>query len=223
MKITHYASGSKGNAIQVDNVLIDAGLKVDSDAEWLVITHAHIDHIRHITYHIERVKHFYAPSDVLQSIYEKTVKWSNKRQNILYDQINEKLTELPKWMKDFKLNHDIPCVGYQINDYVHITDTGEFDIPDFIRNKAFYTIESNYDDTELDLSGRPLELIERIRRTHLSNEQAIQLAVELGANDVMFVHLSDETNSPALAEVTHNLLAPNIVKKYPFREVIYDL
>ena len=223
MTITHYGSGSKGNAIQVDNVLIDAGLKVDSDAEWLVITHAHIDHIRHITHHIERVKHFYASSDVLQSIYNKTVKWSNKRQNTLYDNIESKLTELPTWIKDFELNHDIPCVGYMINDYVHITDTGKFEIPDFIRHKGFYTIESNYDDVELDLSGRPLELIERIRKTHLSNEQAIQLAVELGANQVMFVHLSDETNSPQLAEITHTLFAPNTLKKYPFGEEIYDL
>mgnify|MGYP000249800089 CR=1 FL=1 len=222
MTIKHYGSGSKGNAIQVDNVLIDAGLKVNADAEWLVITHAHIDHIRHITHHIQRVKHFYAPSDVLQSIMLKTQKWSNKRQNTLYEQIDKKFTDLPDWIKTFPLNHDVPCVGYKINDYVHITDTGEFEIPDFIRNQRFYTIESNYDDVELDLSGRPLELIDRIRETHLSNEEAIALAINLNAKDIMFVHLSDETNSPLLAKTTHDLIAPNNVKKYPQGEEIYN-
>lgn len=220
MKIIHHASGSSGNAIQVDRTLIDAGVKVDGEFDLLLITHAHIDHIRHITDLIQRSRHFYTPQAVLWSIYEKTLKWSKKRKNILYREIADKLLDDGE-VEYFELKHDIPCVGYVIGDYVHITDTGVFDISRVPKGKKFYTIESNYDDVELDLSGRPLELIDRIRQTHMSNEQAIQLAYDLEANEVMFVHLSDETNSESLAKVTHNLLAPQIIKHYPKGENIY--
>ncbi len=220
MKITHHASGSSGNAIQVDDVLIDAGVKVDGEFELLLITHAHIDHIRHITDLIQRSRHFYTPQAVLWSIYEKTLKWSKKRKRTLYREIADKLLDDGE-VETFKLNHDVPCYGYVIGEYVHITDTGQFDVSQVPKGKTFYTIESNYDEVELDLSGRPLDLIDRIKDTHLSNEQSIQLAHELDANEVMFVHLSDETNSPQLAQITHDLLAPQIKKHYPQGEENY--
>ena len=226
MKVIHYASGSSGNTIQVDNVLIDCGVKIDGDYELLLITHAHIDHIRHITHSLGSTTHFYAPPMVLQSIYDKTVKWAEKKQIELHEQITDKLID-KEALKEydiewFNLTHDVPCVGYRIKDYVHITDTGAFDIPESIRKQSFYTIESNYDETELELSGRPLELIDRIKATHLSNEQAIALAQELNAKEVMFVHLSDETNSHDLAQITHDLIAPKIIKHYPKGREDYD-
>jgi ribonuclease BN (tRNA processing enzyme) len=163
---------------------------------------------------------------VLQSIYDKTVKWAEKKQIELHEQITDKLID-KEALKEydiewFNLTHDVPCVGYRIKDYVHISDTGAFNIPDSIRNQRFYTIESNYDETELELSGRPLELIDRIKATHLSNEQAIALAQELNAKEVMFVHLSDETNSHDLAQITHDLIAPKIIKHYPKGREDYD-
>lgn len=226
MKVTHYASGSSGNAIQVDNVLIDCGVKVDGEYDLLLITHAHIDHIRHITHSLGSTKHFYAPPMILQSIYDKTSKWAENKQITLHEQIAEKLID-EEQLKEydiewFNLTHDVPCVGYRIKDYVHITDTGSFEIPEFIRNQRFYTIESNYDETELEMSGRPLELIERIKDTHLSNEQSIELAMELNAKEVMFVHLSDETNSHDLARITHEIEAPELKKYYPKGRENYD-
>lgn len=220
MKIIHHASGSSGNAVQVDDTLIDAGVKIDGEFDLLLITHAHIDHIRHITDLIQRSQHFYTPHAVLWSIYEKTLKWSNKRKRLLYREIADKLLDDDK-VQSFQLNHDVPCVGYVLGDYVHITDTGEFDVSQVPKGKKFYTIESNYDEVELDLSGRPLDLIDRIKLTHLSNEQSIQLAHELDANEVLFVHLSDDTNSPQLAKVTHDILAPQIIKHYPKGEEVY--
>ncbi len=227
MKIIHHASGSSGNAIQVDDILIDSGVKTDGEYELLLITHAHIDHIRHITHSLGSSRHFYAPPMVLQSIYDKTAKWAEKKKITLYGQIIDKRID-EEQLKEydvewFDLTHDVPCVGYRIKDYVHITDTGSFEIPAFIRNQRFYTIESNYDETELEMSGRPLELIERIKDTHLSNEQSIELAMELNAKEVMFVHLSDETNSHDLASITHAIEAPQIKKHYPKGREEYDI
>jgi len=227
MKVIHHASGSSGNAYHIDRIQIDSGVKVDEETDLLLITHAHIDHIRHITHSLGATRHFYTTPMILQCIYDKMARWPDKKRNTTHDFILEKLIgeETLQETYDcqaFELNHDVPCVGYQIKDYVHISDTGSFDIPASIRNQRFYTIESNYDETELELSGRPLELIERIKATHLSNEQAIELAQELNAKEVMFVHLSDETNSHDLAQITHEMEAPHIKKHYPKGKENYD-
>lgn len=215
MKIVHHASGSSGNAVSVDDILIDAGVKTDKNYKLLLLTHAHIDHIRYLRATLERVEGFYTTPQVLDSLEGKVVKKSERQYNIIRGIIDEKLIEKPDYIETFDLVHDIPCVGFKIKDYVHITDTGVFDPPDFIYNQRFYTIESNYDPVELELSGRPLELIERIKETHMSNEEAIAFATQLKAPEVMFVHLSDQTNSPQLAKVSHDLVNPDIKTHYP--------
>jgi ribonuclease BN (tRNA processing enzyme) len=227
MKVIHHASGSSGNAFHIDRIQIDSGVKTEEETDLLLITHAHIDHIRYITDSLGATTHFYTTPMILQSIYDKIAKWAVKKQNTTQELILEKLIDEETLQETydcqaFELNHDVPCVGYRIKDYVHISDTGAFNIPDSIRNQRFYTIESNYDETELELSGRPLELIDRIKATHLSNEQAIALAQELNAKEVMFVHLSDETNSHDLAQITHEIEAPKIKKHYPKGKEDYD-
>lgn len=215
MEVVHHASGSSGNAVSVDDILIDAGVKTEENYRLLLLTHAHIDHIRYLRDTLERVEGFYTTPEVLNSLEGKISKKSEKQYNLIKSLIDEKLIEKPDNIEVFDLVHDIPCVGYKIDDYVHITDTGVFDPPDFIYNQRFYTIESNYDPVELEISGRPLELIERIKETHMSNEEAIEFATMLKAPEVMFVHLSEETNSPQLAKVSHDLVNPEMVKHYP--------
>lgn len=223
MEITHHASGSSGNAVSVDDILIDAGVKTDGNYTLLLLTHAHIDHIRYLRATLERVEGFYTTPHVLKSLEGKVVKYSKTQYNIIRGLIDEKLIEKPDYIETFDLVHDIPCVGYKIHNYVHMTDTGVFDPPDFIYHQRFYTIESNYDPVELDLSGRPLELIERIKKTHMSNEQAIAFATKLQAPEVMFVHLSDQTNSPQLAKISHDLVNPKIKTHYPTDFQIYEV
>ena len=218
MRITHYASGSAANAIQVDNVLIDAGVKVDAKFDTLLITHAHIDHIRHLKHALERCVTFYTPERVLTSIKEKMQKWGNKSRNEALALMEEKYQE-PERIVAFDLKHDIPCVGYLVHgEYVHMSDTGVIDVPDFIKNKTFLTIESNYDYYELLTSGRSQELIERIQKTHMSNEQALNLAKQINPQAAMFVHLSTETNSPDLAKAAHSLIKHEFETYYPEAE-----
>lgn len=218
MKITHYASGSTANAIQVDNILIDAGIKVDAEFDTLLITHAHIDHIKYLIDALLTCERFYTPERVLTSIKEKMQRWSKNKRNKALALIEEKYQK-PENVKAFDLRHDVPCVGYLINDqYVHMSDTGVIDAPDLLKNKPFLTIESNYDLTELETSGRPLELIERIKDTHMSNEESMKLAKELNPEHVMFVHLSTETNHPDLAKATHDLIEHSFKTYYPAGE-----
>ena len=221
MEVKHYAAGSSGNAIQVDNILIDAGVKVNAEFDTLLITHSHIDHIKHFKHALERCETFYTTKDVLTSIKDKMQRWGKKARETTESLIQQKYKK-PENVETFELKHDVPCTGYIINnEYVHITDTGVFEIPEEIKNKKFYTIESNYDEEELLTSERPLELIERIKQTHMSNKESINLAKELGATEVMFVHLSNETNHPDLAKVEHDIIEPGITKHYPQGEKIY--
>lgn len=218
MKITYYASGSTANAIQVDDILIDAGIKVDTEFDTLLITHAHIDHIRHLKHALERCVSFYTTDRVLTSIKEKMQKWGEKSRNETFTLIEEKYQK-PENVESFDLRHDIPCVGFVINnEYVHMSDTGVTDPPDWIKNKTFLTIESNYDLYELETSGRPLDLITRIQETHMSNEEAMNLAKTLNPKHTMFVHLSKETNHPDLAKATHDLIAHDFETYYPQQE-----
>lgn len=218
MKITHYASGSTANAIQVDDILIDAGVKIESNFKTVLVTHAHIDHIRHLKHALERCETFYTTDRVLTSIKEKMQQWGEKRKNETLELIEKKYRK-PKNVESFELKHDLPCIGYLINnEYVHMSDTGVIKPPDFTNNKTFLTIDSNYDLYELETSGRPLDLITRIQETHMSNEEAMNLAKTLNPKHTMFVHLSKETNHPDLAKATHDLIAHDFETYYPQQE-----
>lgn len=218
MIVTHYASGSQANAVKLDEILIDAGVKIDEDFDTLLITHAHIDHIRHLKHALERCVTFYTPERVLTSIKEKMERWSNKARNETLALMEAKYQK-PNNVESFDLKHDVPCVGYVINEeYVHMTDTGVIAPPQNLKNKTFLTIESNYDLYELETSGRPLDLISRIQETHMSNEEAMKMAVTLNPKHTMFVHLSKETNHPDLAKATHDLIEHGFKTYYPSDE-----
>ena len=115
----------------------------------------------------------------------------------------------------FKLHHDKECVGYMINDYsstyVHFADNGgiiDKDLFSVLNNKEYYSIESNYDVELTYFADRSPILKKRCLGYygHSSNLQAIENTVRLiGENTkcVMFNHLSEETNSEALATKWH--------------------
>lgn len=210
MTITHHASGSSGNAIQIDNTLIDCGIVLPyADMDYhLLITHAHIDHIKHIEEALTHCTSFYAPTHVIESVEDRVSRWKQGA-NIVNLMVEKYRENGAKW---FNVKHDIPCVGYDLGDYVHVTDTAWVDnVP---VGRRFYTIESNYDRHELMLTNRTDYIKQRIIATHLSNEEAIRLAMKVGAKEVMFVHLSQEANSAKLAQATHAMFA-SITAHYP--------
>ena len=219
MKITHYGSGSHGNAYLVDKTLIDCGLQIDYseiDFNTVLITHAHIDHIRYLWQVLQKAESWFAPEAVFDNILEKTKRHPKKKQlhKMMYDKLKPSVPY-------FDLNHDVPCVGYDFGEYIHLGDTAYPNTSVIPKGKTLYTIESNYDTEMLEATDRPDFLIERIKETHLSNELAWELAQELQAKNVIYVHLSRESNSPKLARATH--LSLGSVGDYPIDKKVYDI
>ena len=104
-------------------------------------------------------------------------------------------------------------VGYRIESdagsLAVLTDTG------FVTDEAhdaalgadMLLLESNHDVVMLKNGGYPYYLKQRILSEygHLSNDAAAEFAIECvraGTSDILLAHLSDENNSPQLAEYT---------------------
>ena len=204
MTITHYGSGSSGNAFLADRTLIDCGLQIDYSAidyDTLLITHAHSDHVKYIYHALKYTKTFFAPDDVIEHI--KHFVRNHPRKGSIVTMMIEKYQAMDNY---FPLNHDVPCYGYDLGEYVHLGDTAFPDVDKIPKGRTLYFIESNYDYDSLLRTNRPHSLINRIMQTHMSNEEAWELAQQLGAQHVIYGHLSQEANSPSLARATHKVM-----------------
>lgn len=118
------------------------------------------------------------------------------------------------YVRSFRTSHDAKeSVGYRIEgdagSLAVLTDTG------FVTDEAHDTalgadmllLESNHDVVMLKNGGYPYYLKQRILSEygHLSNDAAAEFAIECvraGTSDILLAHLSDENNSPELAEYT---------------------
>ena len=225
MEFYTIASSSAGNAALVchedTHILIDAGVSCRritqslaaldltlEDIDAILITHEHVDHVRALgtlqkkcavplyasrgtaaalDYPAERV-HAFAPGDAL------TV---------------GSLRVLP-----FRTSHDArESVGYRIESgggsLAVLTDTGCItkEAHDLALGADTLLLEANHDVEMLTAGSYPYPLKRRIlgEYGHLSNEAAAEFAVECvraGTSDILLAHLSDENNTPQLAEYT---------------------
>ena len=218
MKVTVIASGSKGNATLIEtknkNMLIDAGitaneikkrLKKDVKIDLLFITHAHIDHIKGLKSIVKE----YNPSVYSRNdeVIEKNIC------NINYFNEPYKLEDLE--ISFFNLSHDSDCIGLNIKEndkeIVYITDTGYINkkILTSIVNKDMYIIESNHDVKMLMNGKYPFFLQQRILsdKGHLSNKDCSRYLSNIIGNNtkcVILAHLSEENNTPTLANIELN-------------------
>ncbi len=218
MKVTVIASGSKGNATLIEtknkNMLIDAGitaneikkrLKKDVKIDLLFITHAHIDHIKGLKSIVKE----YNPS-----VYSRNDEVIKKNIcNINYFNEPYKLEDLE--ISFFNLSHDSDCIGLNIKEndkeIVYITDTGYINkkILTSIVNKDMYIIESNHDVKMLMNGKYPFFLQQRILsdKGHLSNKDCSRYLSNIIGNNtkcVILAHLSEENNTPTLANIELN-------------------
>ena len=121
-------------------------------------------------------------------------------------------------IRSFRTSHDAKeSVGYRIESsdgsLAVLTDTGFItdDAHDAALGADMLLLESNHDVIMLKNGSYPYYLKQRIlgKCGHLSNEAAAEFAVECvraGTSDILLAHLSDENNSPQLAEYTVCLL-----------------
>lgn len=211
-------SGSKGNATIIysdkTTILVDFGVtiarlkeglseisKTIDDIDFAFFTHDHNDHIRN--YEAIDASKRYA--------LEKTIPLL--KSNILSNY--KKYTFNDFEVMPIKASHDAlnPCGYVFVNGdekIVYLTDTGKIYEKTLkaIFNATYYIIESNYDQTLLENSGRPYPLIRRIfgQKGHLSNEEsAYYMSYVIGdkTKKIALAHISEECNKSEIALKTH--------------------
>lgn len=251
MKIDILASGSSGNciALTVDNktILIDAGIaktKIEKallnvnirpdDVQAIFITHAHKDHTKGLPLANKYKIPVYAGveewKDIPNGIDEDLI--CGMQDSVVFD--NEGFKE---WIsvEPFHVHHDsFEPLGYTVssNDYkVSIClDTGHVDsnMLNAMKGSNVYIIEANHDPKMVESSSYPKSVKTRIVSDvgHLSNQQTAETLGKLingKGEQIYLVHLSDNNNLPALAEMTTKKELMNygfIEGKHYFLEVI---
>jgi len=120
------------------------------------------------------------------------------------------------YFQPFIVKHDCPggCFGFKIhNQGIKITVATDFGAPQQVVIENFYNsdmiiLESNYDEEMLETSGRDIELIERIQRSHVSNKITANMLVDIHQKSnnkftsVILTHLSPECNQHRKALTT---------------------
>ena len=206
---TILGSGSSGNAIIFDTVLIDCGVSYKKLEPYIrqltavCMTHAHKDHLQPATVRRlakERPSLWWICGDHLTGDLlacgvrvSKIVPLRNGEKCVLSDFSAEVVN----------LYHDVPNVGYKLNmsgtRIFYATDTATLDGIE-AKNYDLYLIEANYGEDEIRERIRRKKADglfcyeERVFKTHLSREQAeAWLAENAGQNsEYIFVHRHDE-------------------------------
>ena len=225
MEFYTLASSSAGNAALVchenTHILIDAGISCRritqslaalsltlDDLDGILITHEHIDHVRALgTLQKKHAVPLYASFGTAAAL-------DYPAPYLHAFAADETFAIKDLQIRSFRTSHDAKeSVGYRIESsdgsLAVLTDTGFItdDAHDAALGADMLLLESNHDVVMLKNGGYPYYLKQRILGEcgHLSNEAAAEFAVECvraGTSDILLAHLSDENNSPQLAEYT---------------------
>lgn len=225
LKFTSLFSGSSGNSYLLESnnslILIDAGksgVKIEKELEKLSINPKNINAI--ILTH-EHTDHFQSVS-TLSKRHNIPIFVSDKLRNILNFKTNDSLIYTFNSNKDFNIrdikitpfitSHDaIDPVGFTMeneNKKIAIaTDMGIYNdnIINSLTNSNLAVIESNYEESLIEISKYPYYLKKRIKsnKGHLSNKQMqelLKILEEKNVNKFILGHLSKENNSPDLVK-----------------------
>ena len=216
MKFCILASGSKGNCtyIEKDNVkiLIDFGTTVSyisdklkeigislANIDAIILTHSHSDHVNGLPVLHKKYK---IPIYLSPSMYGSI---SNKP--VYYEFINNSEFYIKELLiRNIKTSHDVPSLGYIIEDLVYITDTGYLNNRYFplLKNKKVYILESNHDVQMLMDGDYPYHIKQRVvgDMGHLSNKDcSFYLSKLIGeeTKKIVLAHISENNNKKYLA------------------------
>ena len=229
MRVCVLGSGSKGNSTYIEcgdtGILIDAGLSCAQiekrlktinvnpySIKAILVTHEHADHIYGAPAFAQKYgARIYTHKDTWQAM-------EHKFDNLAYSQMIDICNDFAIndiHISTFDLSHDAAhCLGYTLthgNNKMSIaTDLG------FVTDKILHNLigsdivvlESNHDiSTLINNQNYPLYLKNRIlsNHGHLNNNAAADSIVQmLGYNvrGVILAHLSEQNNSPQLAQKT---------------------
>ncbi len=221
MRVCVLSSGSKGNCTYVETknhkILIDIGtscLYVEKslksiginpdEIDIILITHAHIDHVKGLKVFCKKYKPLVYISDKILNESKLNIESASKDEVVQIDS-DIKISSI-------NLSHDVTDIkGYKIEEgnssMVYITDTGYINenIFDSISNKSLYVFESNHDVEKLmNNPNYPHHTKIRILgdKGHLSNnDSAYYLTKLIGDNTkhIILAHLSEQNNTERLA------------------------
>lgn len=147
------STGSKGNAVRIDNILIDAGIPFKGlgseiyRVDYLLITHTHSDHLKAST--VNRIREQFPHIKIIGN-YE--VAYATK-----VDQISShgQSLQLGKWkVTPFPCVHDVVTQGFVLEAdgiaVIYATDTATLEnAPD--QKYDYFFIESNHDANKIKL------------------------------------------------------------------------
>ncbi|MBO6178505.1 MAG: MBL fold metallo-hydrolase [Selenomonadaceae bacterium] len=203
IKIKTIASGSKGNAhiIESENntILLDAGVafreiqyaagfntaKIDA----CFVTHRHGDHSNATPMLIKRGIKVYAPKDT-----------ADKFNGVIALKAKENLTIGDFKITPFEVPHDVPCFGYLVKagneKLLYIVDA-EY-VPYTFKDITHLMLEANHSrDIVMDRAKEgklSLKLAERILKTHISIEAAMEFIKKNDMSRVKEIHLLHLSN-----------------------------
>lgn len=147
------SSGSKGNAVIIDDMLFDCGVSYSKIREslyninYLFITHRHTDHLNLTTY--QKIRKEFPRI--------KTIGNYDLENWIHLDEIvgdSTTIKEKDRLIQSFKCVHDVPCSGFVVTkdekSLIYATDTNSLEHAPKIKYDYFF-IESNYDEKKIEL------------------------------------------------------------------------
>ena len=174
------ASGSSGNAVRIENLMVDCGIGFKDMKEelykckYLFITHIHKDHLKPST--IKRIKKEFPRIKILAN-YEVAQELS--KMNICLNYIiSGKALQLGKMIfTPFEVPHDVVCHGFTLRigniDVIYVTDSagnktwkkGKYD---------YLFIESNHDENKLRVAckGKYADLTFNNSKRHTSTQES---------------------------------------------------
>lgn len=150
---TVIASGSRGNAVLIEDVLVDIGVPFKAlkeylyDVKYIIITHIHSDHLRLPTY--KKIRQLF-PNIVFIANWEVASKVEiDYLVNAGYPLTVGEYTFIP-----FELIHDVLCYGYawEVSDKRIIYATDTHSLKNAPEQKYDYLfLESNYDPNKIKM------------------------------------------------------------------------
>ncbi|WP_028124759.1 MBL fold metallo-hydrolase [Eremococcus coleocola] len=171
------ASGSSGNAVRIDNILIDCGIPFKKlkehlyDVDYLIVTHVHTDHLNKTTF--RKVQELF-PEIVTIGNYEVA-------QLVELDIIsnNGYPIEIGGYtIEPFQLVHDVLTYGYKWTTkagerVIYATDTSSLDMVDKAEKFDYLFIESNHSEVKI-AQARPTKGYDPRKgaKRHLSTRQS---------------------------------------------------
>ena len=223
MRLSVLASSSSGNASVVSSgdthVLVDAGISTRricscleqcglslNDISGVLITREHVDHVcglgtmaKKLGGKLRLYCSRYLREDLCARAPTASLSYIEPGSTFSIGELN---------ITPFSINHDA-CdpMGFVIEGgnvrLGYVTDTGSTTDKMLFALSGLHAllVESNYDETMLEESGRPPHLIERISGSfgHLSNVQAgelVQAVAQENLRHIFLAHMSSECNTP---------------------------